>query len=68
MRFPSEWLPSSGRGTRIHDPDLHVTLDCIPKRAYDFEAMECLPRGCQIHVEILRFPGGMPRDAGRYPT
>lgn len=64
LQFPSEWLPDSGRGITSHDPNWHERLEGFPRRAYDFYARELAPRGFQLQVEILDWPGGMPGDVG----
>jgi anti-sigma factor RsiW len=64
LRFPSEWLPDSGRGITSHDPDWHLRLGGFPRRAYDYYLKELQPRGFQLQVEIVDWPGGMPGDCG----
>jgi hypothetical protein len=68
LQFPSEWLPDSGRGITTHDPNWHERLDGFPRRAFDFYAKELAPRGFQLQVEILDWPGGMPGEAGWFLT
>ncbi|MBR0683129.1 hypothetical protein GXW74_21745 [Roseomonas eburnea] len=64
FQFPSEWLPDSGRSLTTHDPKWHEKLEGFPKRAYDFYVKELAPRGFQLKVEIIDWPGGMPGDCG----
>ncbi len=64
LQFPSEWLPDSGRGITSHDPNWHERLEGFPRRAYDYYLKELAPRGFQLQVEVLDFPGGMPGDVG----
>lgn len=64
MRFPSEWLPDQGRSITSHDPAWRERLTGFPKRAYEFYERELAPRGFQIKVQILDWPGGMPGDVG----
>ncbi|MCA3360351.1 MAG: hypothetical protein ING08_19100 [Roseomonas sp.] len=68
MRFPSEWLPDQGRSITSHDPAWRERLSGFPKRAYDFFERELAPRGFQIKVQILDWPGGMPGDVGWFIT
>jgi hypothetical protein len=68
LRFPSEWLPDSGRGITSHDPNWHERLEGFPRRAHDFYVKELAPRGFQLQVEILDFPNGMPGDVGWFLT
>jgi hypothetical protein len=68
LQFPSEWLPDSGRSLTTHDPNWHEKLDGFPRRAYEFYARELAPRGFQLKVEIIDWPGGMPGDVGWYLT
>jgi hypothetical protein len=68
LQFPSEWLPDSGRGITSHDPNWHERLEGFPRRAYDFYLKELAPRGFQLQVEILDWPGGMPGDVGWFVT
>lgn len=68
LQFPSEWLPDSGRGITTHDPNWHERLEGFPRRAYDFYVKELAPRGFQLQVEILDWPGGMPGDVGWFLT
>ncbi len=68
LQFPSEWLPDSGRGITTHDPNWHEKLDGFPRRAYDFFSTELAPRGFQLQVEIIDWPGGMPGDVGWFLT
>jgi hypothetical protein len=68
LQFPSEWLPDSGRGITSHDPNWHERLEGFPRRAYDFYVKELAPRGFQLQVEILDWPGGMPGDVGWFVT
>ncbi|WP_198369978.1 hypothetical protein [Roseomonas rosulenta] len=68
LQFPSEWLPDSGRGITTHDPNWHERLEGFPRRAFDFYTKELAPRGFQLQVEILDWPGGMPGDVGWYLT
>lgn len=68
LQFPSEWLPDSGRGITSHDPNWHERLDGFPRRAYDFFKKELEPRGFQLQVEIVDWPGGMPGDVGWFLT
>ena len=64
LQFPSEWLPDSGRGITSHDPNWHERLEGFPKRAYEYYVKELQPRGFQLQVEIVDWPGGMPGDCG----
>ena len=64
LQFPSEWLPDSGRGITSHDPNWADRLEGFPKRAHDFYLKELAPRGFQLQVEIIDWPGGMPGDVG----
>ena len=64
MRFPSEWLPDQGRSITSHDPAWRERLTGFPKRAYEFYARELAPRGFQLKVPLLDWPGGMPGDVG----
>ncbi|CAH0209309.1 hypothetical protein [Roseomonas sp. CECT 9278] len=64
LQFPSEWLPDSGRGITSHDPNWHERLEGFPRRAFDFYQAELAPRGFQLQVEILDWPGGMPGEVG----
>lgn len=64
LQFPSEWLPDSGRGITSHDPNWHQRLEGFPKRAYEYYLKELQPRGFQLQVEIVDWPGGMPGDCG----
>lgn len=64
LQFPSIWLPDSGRGITSHDPNWHQRLEGFPKRAYEFYVRELQPRGFQLQVEIVDWPGGMPGDCG----
>ena len=68
LQFPSEWLPDSGRSLTTHDPNWHEKLDGFPKRAYEFYARELAPRGFQLKVEVIDWPGGMPGDCGWFLT
>ncbi len=68
MRFPSEWLPDQGRSITSHDPAWRQRLSSFPKRAYDFFERELAPRGFQIKVQILDWPGGIPGDVGWFIT
>ncbi len=68
LQFPSEWLPDSGRGITTHDSNWHEKLEGFPKRAYDFYVKELQPRGFQLQVEIVDWPGGMPGDCGWFLT
>ena len=34
------------------------------RRAYDYYVKELTPRGFQLQVEIVDWPGGMPGDVG----
>jgi hypothetical protein len=68
MRFPSEWLPDQGRSITSHDPAWRERLSGFPKRAYDFYERELAPRGFQIKVQILDWPGGIPGDVGWFIT
>ncbi|MEO3473744.1 hypothetical protein AAFN86_17895 [Roseomonas sp. CAU 1739] len=68
LQFPSEWLPDSGRSLTTHAKDWHEKLEGFPKRAYEFYARELAPRGFQLKVEIVDWPGGMPGDCGWYLT
>jgi hypothetical protein len=68
MRFPSEWLPDQGRSITSHDPAWRERLSGFPKRAYDFFERELAPRGFQIKVQILDWPGGIPGDVGWFIT
>lgn len=68
LQFPSEWLPDSGRGLTSHDPNWHERLEGFPRRAYDYYVKQLAPRGFQLQVEILDFPGGMPGDVGWFLT
>jgi hypothetical protein len=68
LQFPSEWLPDSGRSITTHDPNWHEKLEGFPKRAYDFYVKELAPRGFQLQVEIVDWPGGMPGDVGWFLT
>ncbi len=54
----------SGRGITSHNPNWHERLEGFPRRAYDYYLKELAPRGFQLQVEILDFPGGMPGDVG----
>jgi hypothetical protein len=64
FQFPSEWLPDSGRGITTQDPNWHERLEGFPRRAFDYFQRELAPRGFQLQVEILDWPGGMPGDVG----
>jgi hypothetical protein len=64
MRFPSEWLPDQGRSITSHDPAWRQRLSGFPKRAYEFYERELAPRGFQLKVQIIDWPGGMPGDVG----
>jgi hypothetical protein len=64
LQFPSEWLPDSGRGITSHSSDWHQRLEGFPKRAYEYYLKELQPRGFQLQVEIVDWPGGMPGDCG----
>lgn len=64
LQFPSEWLPDSGRSITTHDPHWYERLEGFPKRAYDYYVKELQPRGFQLQVEIVDWPGGMPGDCG----
>ncbi|MBP0463701.1 hypothetical protein J5Y09_07245 [Roseomonas sp. PWR1] len=64
LQFPSEWLPDSGRGITTHDPNWYARLEGFPKRAFEFYVKELQPRGFQLQVEIVDWPGGMPGDCG----
>ncbi|WP_198378560.1 hypothetical protein [Neoroseomonas rubea] len=66
LQFPSDWLPDSGRGITTHDPNWHERLEGFPRRAFDFYVKELAPRGFQLQVEIIDWPGGMPGDVGWY--
>jgi hypothetical protein len=68
LQFPSDWLPDQGRGVTNRDPAWHLKLEGFPKRAYDFFQRELAPRGFQMKVEILDWPGGMPGDVGFFLT
>lgn len=68
LQFPSEWLPDSGRGITSHDPNWHQRLEGFPKRAYEYYLKELQPRGFQLQVEIVDWPGGMPGDCGWFLT
>lgn len=68
LQFPSEWLPDSGRAVTSRDPNWHEHLDGFPQRAYEFFQKELAPRGFQLMVEILDWPGGMPGDVGWFLT
>lgn len=64
LQFSSEWLPDSGRGITSHNPNWHDRLEGFPKRAYEYYVKELQPRGFQLQVEIVDWPGGMPGDCG----
>ena len=68
LRFPSEWLPDQGRSITSHDPAWRERLSGFPKRAYEFDERELAPRGFQVKVQILNWPGGMPGDVGWFIT
>lgn len=68
FQFPSDWLPDQGRGITSRDPEWHRRLDGFPKRAYEYFERELAPRGFQLKVEIVDWPGGMPGDVGFYLT
>lgn len=68
FQFPSDRLPDQGRGITSHDPEWHRKLDGFPQRAYAYFAKELAPRGFQLKVEIVDWPGGMPGDVGFYLT
>ncbi|MXP66056.1 hypothetical protein E0493_22180 [Roseomonas sp. M0104] len=64
FRFPSDWLPDQGRSITNHESNWHAHLDGFAKRAYDYYERELEPRGFQLRVQILDWPGGMPGDVG----
>ena len=68
LQFPSDWLPDSGLGITTHDPNWRERLEGFLRRAYDFYVKELAPRGFQLQVEILDWPGGMPGDVGWFVT
>ena len=68
FQFPSEWLPDQGRGITSRDPEWHRKLEGFPQRAYAYFEKELAPRGFQLKVEIVDWPGGMPGDVGFYLT
>ncbi len=68
FQFPSEWLPDQGRGITSRDPEWHRKLDGFPQRAYAYFEKELAPRGFQLKVEIVDWPGGVPGDVGFYLT
>jgi len=68
MRFRSEWLPDQGRSITSHDPAWRNRLSDFPKRAYEFYERALAPRGFQVKVQILDWPGGITGHVGWFLT
>ncbi|WP_042445045.1 hypothetical protein [Azospirillum sp. B510] len=63
-RFPSAWCTDGGRAINARETDWPATLQGFARDFYDFWERELKPRGFQMEVAIIDFPGGMPGDVG----
>jgi hypothetical protein len=65
-KFPSVWCTDAGRKINAPEPSWPDTLQGIAREFYEFWERDLKPRGFQLHVQILDFPGGMPGDVGAF--
>src|SRR4029078_3823261 len=63
-RFPNARCTDHGRAINQQERGWETTLTGLPKEMYEFWERQLRSRGYKLRVQIVDFPGGMPRDVG----
>ena len=63
-RFPNTLFTDHARAINQVEPAWESMLTGLPNELYEFLQKHLRPRGYNLKVQIIDFPGGMPGDIG----
>ena len=63
-RFPNRLCRDRERANNQQETDFASTLTGLPRKVYDFWALQLRPLGYKLQFHIVDFPNGFPGDVG----